>query len=112
MTGCAAALKNNIDKTYYSSATSAAQIQVGDPRSLVVTVATASDLLTAPTLRGACPRRGRASAFDQCHTAISACISSLISHPGGIARQADVVVGRPDLMLPWCFNHFATMSDW
>lgn len=32
-----AALSNITDKTYYSSATSAAQIQVGDPRSLVVT---------------------------------------------------------------------------
>jgi iron complex outermembrane receptor protein len=32
-----AALNNIADKTYYSSATSAAQIQVGDPRSLVVT---------------------------------------------------------------------------
>ncbi|MFJ4344659.1 TonB-dependent receptor [Pseudomonas sp. NPDC089401] len=32
-----AALSNIADKTYYSSATSAAQIQVGDPRSLVVT---------------------------------------------------------------------------
>jgi len=32
-----AALSNLTDKTYYSSATSAAQIQVGDPRSLVVT---------------------------------------------------------------------------
>ncbi|MFJ2984053.1 MULTISPECIES: TonB-dependent receptor [unclassified Pseudomonas] len=32
-----AALSNITDKTYYSSATSAAQIQLGDPRSLVVT---------------------------------------------------------------------------
>ncbi|AZL66481.1 MULTISPECIES: TonB-dependent receptor [Pseudomonas] len=32
-----AALKNITDKTYYDSATSAAQIQYGDPRSLVVT---------------------------------------------------------------------------
>ncbi|MEB8055505.1 TonB-dependent siderophore receptor [Pseudomonas fulva] len=32
-----AALSNIADRTYYSSATSAAQIQVGDPRSLVVT---------------------------------------------------------------------------
>jgi len=32
-----AALSNITDKTYYSSATSAAQIQIGDPRSLVVT---------------------------------------------------------------------------
>ncbi|CAM3293238.1 hypothetical protein GCM10011247_24810 [Pseudomonas plecoglossicida] len=32
-----AALSNIADKTYYSSATSAAQIQPGDPRSLVVT---------------------------------------------------------------------------
>ncbi|OCT22442.1 TonB-dependent receptor [Pseudomonas putida] len=32
-----AALNNITDKTYYSSATSAAQIQFGDPRSLVVT---------------------------------------------------------------------------
>lgn len=32
-----AALNNIADKTYYASATSAAQIQVGDPRSLVVT---------------------------------------------------------------------------
>jgi len=32
-----AALNNIADKTYYSSATSAAQIQFGDPRSLVVT---------------------------------------------------------------------------
>ncbi|MGY3297685.1 iron complex outermembrane receptor protein [Pseudomonas sp. TE6288] len=32
-----AALSNITDKAYYSSATSAAQIQVGDPRSLVVT---------------------------------------------------------------------------
>lgn len=32
-----AALSNITDKTYYSSATSAAQIQVGDPRSLVLT---------------------------------------------------------------------------
>ena len=32
-----AALSNITDKTYYSSATSAAQIQVGDPRSLVMT---------------------------------------------------------------------------
>ncbi|MGJ7472643.1 TonB-dependent receptor [Pseudomonas fulva] len=32
-----AALSNIVDRTYYSSATSAAQIQVGDPRSLVVT---------------------------------------------------------------------------
>ncbi len=32
-----AALSNITDKTYYASATSAAQIQVGDPRSLVVT---------------------------------------------------------------------------
>ncbi|MNO99875.1 Ferrichrome-iron receptor precursor [compost metagenome] len=32
-----AALNNIADKTYYSSATSAAQIQPGDPRSLVVT---------------------------------------------------------------------------
>ncbi|WP_217902010.1 hypothetical protein [Pseudomonas mandelii] len=32
-----AALNNISDKTYYSSATSAAQIQPGEPRSLVVT---------------------------------------------------------------------------
>jgi len=32
-----AALNNLTDKTYYASATSAAQIQLGDPRSLVVT---------------------------------------------------------------------------
>ena len=32
-----AALSNIADKTYYSSATSAGQIQVGDPRSPVVT---------------------------------------------------------------------------
>ncbi|MDH0649189.1 TonB-dependent siderophore receptor [Pseudomonas sp. GD03858] len=32
-----AALSNIADKTYYSSATSAGQIQIGDPRSLVVT---------------------------------------------------------------------------
>ena len=32
-----AALSNIADKTYYSAATSAAQIQIGDPRSLVVT---------------------------------------------------------------------------
>lgn len=32
-----AALSNITDKTYYNSATSAAQIQIGDPRSLVVT---------------------------------------------------------------------------
>ncbi|WP_416152052.1 TonB-dependent receptor domain-containing protein [Pseudomonas sp. Bout1] len=32
-----AALNNISDKTYYASATSAAQIQFGDPRSLVVT---------------------------------------------------------------------------
>ncbi|MNR67672.1 TonB dependent receptor [compost metagenome] len=32
-----AALNNISDKTYYDSATSAAQIQPGEPRSLVVT---------------------------------------------------------------------------